>query len=280
MSKNHPVLAKTLRVCAALAVIAAAIVTDSAYRLAVTEYSLEYENLPSELRGLRIVQLSDLHGMSFGEGNRRLIEKVSALEPDIIVLTGDYIEGTDDIEVVKTLCAALVKIAPVYFCSGNHDWGSGKISDLAAALEECGVRYLRNEYETVTLGDAQLVIAGVEDPNSWAEMTTPDELAQSIAENAPNAFVILLGHRNYWCEEYPDLPVDLIFSGHGHGGVIRLPGGVGVLGTEHNFFPEYDCGVFKSGRYNMVVSRGLGGNGVLLVPRFLNNPEIVCVTLE
>lgn len=275
-----PVKRRVLCTFLALLLICAAIVADSCCRITVTEYTLEYENLPHSFDGLRIVQLSDLHGMSFGEKNSRLVRRVEGLEPDLILLTGDFIDSEDDIEVTKTLCAQLTELAPVYFASGNHDWGCGSIWELAEALEETGVRYLHNEYEELSLGEESIIIAGVEDPNSLAEMTRPDELAASIRLEHPEKFVMLLGHRNYWPETYPELPVDIIFSGHGHGGVVRLPFVGGVLGTDHNLFPEYDAGIFESGNYRMVVSRGLGGNGSLAVPRFLNNPEIVCAELK
>ena len=274
--KSH----KLFRVAALFVLACAALVADSNYRIAGTEYTLTYAGLPWSFDGLRIVQLSDLHGMSFGEDNARLVKKVSGMEPDLIFLTGDFIDREEDIETTVTLCRQLTALAPVYFCSGNHDWGSGLARELMEALEDCGVKWLHNDYDEVMLGGESIIIAGVEDPNSLAEMEQPDELARRINEERPGKFIILLGHRNYWPEEYPDLPVDLIFSGHGHGGVVRLPGGVGLLGTEHNFFPEYDAGVFESGWYSMVVSRGLGGNGVLPIPRFLNNPEVVCVTLK
>lgn len=277
---SHKKLYKAMRVMAAMILAAAAITVDSAYRLVTTEYTLTFPNLPEGFDGLRIVQLSDLHGMSFGQDNKGLINSVSKLQPDLIVLTGDYIEGVSDLPTVETLCRELVKLAPVYFVSGNHDWGSRKILELAEVLENCGVRYLRNEYEILTLSGDSIVLAGVEDPNSLAEMTRPDELVDEINQAHPDSFRILLGHRNYWPARYPELDVDLIFSGHGHGGVVRFPFIGGILGTEHNFFPEYDVGVYESGRFRMVVSRGLGGNGILPVPRFLNNPEIVCVTLK
>lgn len=271
---------KLLGVCAAVLAIAGALTLDSMLRLVITEYSLSFADLPEGCDGMRIVQLSDLHGMSFGKDNLRLVEKIRELRPDLIVLTGDFIDRKRDLDVMETLCTQLVELAPVYFCSGNHDWRSGRIRELAALLSDCGVGYLRNDYEVLLRGGDSFVLAGVEDPNGPADMSKPDELAGVLDEEQPDSFRILLAHRNDWPEKYPDLPVDLIFSGHGHGGVIRLPGGIGVLGNEHSIFPKYDDGVFESGRCRMVVSRGLGGNSVLLIPRFLNNPEIVCVTLH
>ena len=231
------------------------ILYDSKYHLEVTEYSLSSYKLPEAFDGYRIVQLSDLHAMEFGRGNRRLIEAVADLSPDLIALTGDYIET-----------------------AGDHDWASGAAPDLRCAIEDSGGTYLGEQYALETRGEQFIVIAGVEDPNSYADLIHPDAFMETVSQNYPDAFTILLGHRNDWPEQYPDLPADLIFSGHGHGGILRLPGIGGLLGTDHKFFPEYDAGLFPSNHYIMAVSRGLGSFDSL--PRFLNRPEILSLTLH
>lgn len=263
---------------AALVLTCAAIFADSRWRLDTCTYILSSPRLPAGFDGYRIVQLSDLHGMEFGEDNRRLIKAVDAALPDLIVLTGDFIEGSTDLEIIRTLCLQLADIAPVYFVSGNHDAGSRKLEALAALLEECGVRYLRNEYCSLEYCGDQILLCGVEDPNTWAVMPKPDEVVSQLRAEHPDDFVVLLGHRNDWPEKYPYLDVDLIFSGHGHGGIVRLPFVGGVLGTNAELFPEYDAGVFDTLRYDMVVSRGLGS--FAYVPRFLNPPHIPVVVLK
>ena len=100
---------------------------DSNLRLTVTEYSIPSPRLPEAFDGYKIVQLSDLHTMEFGEQNAKLVSKVAALEPDLIALTGDYIEDEEDIEVVRNLVAQLSEIAPVYYTSGNHDYTSARV---------------------------------------------------------------------------------------------------------------------------------------------------------
>jgi len=118
----------------------------------------------------------------------------------------------------------------------------------------------------------------VEDPNGYADQITPDALMVQANIDHPGSYILLLAHRNDFPARYPDLQCDVVFTGHGHGGVIRLPGIGGLVGTNLRLFPEYDAGVFPSGRYDMVVSRGLGD--APLLPRFLNNPEIVVVSLQ
>lgn len=261
-----------------LVALFALLFADSAYRLVTTEYTLASARLPAGFNGYRIVQLSDLHAAEFGRDNARLVEKVAAAQPDLIVLTGDFIENREQIPVSGTLARQLVALAPVYFVSGNHDWASHAIDELFDVLTDAGVICLRNEAVTLERGGDTIILAGVDDPNGHADMPTPDEVAAAVQAEHPGAFTVLLGHRNYWVEEYPTLPVDVIFCGHAHGGVIRLPGIGGLIGTDRTLFPDNTAGMFPSGPYQMIVSRGLGQ--IPQLPRLLNNPEIVCLTLR
>ena len=274
MRKKHPLLLTTALILLAFALL----LCDSAFRLVTGEYTLSFKNLPGGFDGYRIVQLSDLHGAAFGKNNTRLVRAVSAAEPDLIVLTGDFIDESDDLGTISALAKGLVTIAPVYFISGNHDWSSGSIEALAEILRRSGVLYLRNEAVTLEHGGGSILLAGVEDPNGPADMVKPDKLLERLAAGQPEAFILLLAHRNYWVERYPALPADLILCGHGHGGIVRLPLVGGLFGTGGEFLPAYASGVFSSGRYRMLVSRGLGGRFPMV--RFLNNPEIVVLTLK
>lgn len=258
-----------------LVLLMIAAINNSAHKLETTRYSVESAKLPTAFDGFKIVQLSDLHGADFGD---KLYEEVRALSPDIIALTGDFITDAEDLAAVDKLVSKLVTIADVYYISGNHDYGSGEIEALTEILERYGVNFLRNEYGLIERDGAHIVIAGVEDPNSWAEMKMPDELAREISEEYPDTYTLLLAHRNYWAEEYPSLPVDLILCGHTHGGIIRLPGVGGILSTDRTLFPDYEAGEYFCGQYEMVVSRGLGNS--ILIPRLFNIPEIVSVTLH
>lgn len=263
-----------LKIALALAVLCGAALADSNLRIVTTEYTLSYAGLPTAFDGLRIVQLSDVHGAVFGEGNAYLLKKVRAAAPDLIALTGDLADKDSDLENVDTLLAGLAQIAPVYYVSGNHEWSDRLLPALQALFARHGVTYLRNEHVLLARGGESLVLAGVEDPNGWADQPAPDAVAAAL----PEGFKVLLAHRNYWVTEYPNLPVDLILCGHAHGGVVRLPFVGGVLDHHGTLFPEYEAGVYSSGRYDMAVSRGVGFSGP--VPRLFNNPEIVAVTLR
>ena len=267
-----------LIILALIAAAAAFLIKDSREDLEISRYEVASQKLPESFDGFKIVQLSDLHGAEFGEDGMELVEKVKELEPDIIALTGDFVTDEGDLAAVKKLAGRLTELCPVYFVSGNHEFGSGLAIKVRNILERAGVKYLSNEYLTISRGEDGILLGGVEDPLAYADMLSPDELAQKMNDAAPDAFKILLGHRNYWMTEYPELPVDLIFCGHAHGGLIRIPGVGGLIGTDRRLFPDFDAGQFNNGRYTLIVSRGLGNS--VPIPRVFNRPEIVCVELS
>lgn len=267
-----------LIILALIAAAAAFLIKDSREDLEISRYEVASQKLPESFDGFKIVQLSDLHGAEFGEDGMELVDKVGSLEPDMIALTGDFVTDEGDLAAVEKLAARLVKLCPVYFVSGNHEFGSGLAVKVRNILERAGVKYLNNEYLTISRGEDGILLGGVEDPLAYADMLSPDELAQKMNDAAPDAFKILLGHRNYWMTEYPELPVDLIFCGHAHGGLIRIPGVGGLIGTDRRLFPDFDAGEYNNGRYTLIVSRGLGNS--VPIPRVFNRPEIVCVELS
>lgn len=267
-----------LIILALIAAAAAFLIKDSREDLEISRYEVKSQKLPESFDGFKIVQLSDLHGAEFGEDGMGLVEKVKELEPDIIALTGDFVTDEGDLAAVKKLAGRLTELCPVYFVSGNHEFGSGLAVKVRNILERAGVKYLSNEYLTISRGEDEILLGGVEDPLAYADMLSPDELAQKMNDAAPDAFKILLGHRNYWMTEYPELPVDLIFCGHAHGGLIRIPGVGGLIGTDRRLFPDFDAGEYNNGRYTLIVSRGLGNS--VPIPRVFNRPEIVCVELS
>ena len=251
------------------------LIRDSAENLELTHYTAENAGLPESFAGFKIVQLSDFHGAEFVDD---IVTLVKAEKPDIIALTGDFITDGGDLPAVRELAQRLTDICDVYFVSGNHDFASGKIDELSDILKACGVKYLRNEYVVLEHRGERIVLAGVEDPNSWADLEPPEEFIGRLRAEFPDDYVALLGHRNYWMEKYPELPVQLILCGHAHGGIVRIPGIGGLLGTDRTLFPDYEAGKYDNGRYTMIVSRGIG-NSVAL-PRFFNRPEIVGVVLK
>ena len=266
------------RWAAAALLVLLGLLADSSLRLVTTEYTLTYASLPEAFSGIRIVQLSDLHGAEFGRENRRLLRAVADAAPDLIAITGDLADGETDLDRTEPLLEGLTALAPVFYVSGNHEWSDGQLRALKPILERCGVRYLQNDAVLLERGDASILVAGVEDPNGPADMETPEALLARLRTQYPRQFLLLLGHRNDFPDRHPTLPAELILCGHAHGGVIRLPVLGGLLGTDRKLFPTYSAGLYHTRTYDLLVSRGLGNTAP--VPRLFNPPEIVCVTLN
>ena len=253
----------------------------SNHSLQTERYTFASSRLPEGFDGCVIVQLSDLHGAEFGEGNRDLIDRVRSQSPDYIFLTGDlqdrYRRTPRSYSVA--LGRALSEIAPTYFVTGNHEWAFQDVRDLKREMAEAGVTVLTNEYATLTRRGDSILLAGIDDPNGFADQKRPEALAEEIRSAAPGAFWMLLAHRNnYFEKEYSHLGADLVISGHGHGGLIRLPFTDGLVSVERSFFPSYTAGFYQANGAEVFVSRGLGNSGRTF--RLFNRPEVVVLTLE
>ena len=161
---------------------------------------MELDGLPEGFDGFTIVHLSDLHGHEYGEGSRELLDLVRAQEPDLIVVTGDLIDQESQLQMLPDLARGLAAVAPSYYVTGNHEWatggGTGTVKRLKSLLAQYGVIPLSNQYEILERGGDRLVLAGVDDPNGYADQTTPEELHAWIQEEAPGLTTVLLAHRN------------------------------------------------------------------------------------
>lgn len=250
-------------------------------RVTTSAYRLESGRLPQSFSGLRIAQISDLHGAVFGRENAALIEAVRRAEPDLIALTGDLADEVAGLDGLAALLRQLHALAPVFYVTGNHEWVCGRTmrQELFSMLDEAGVIRLRNSYRVLTCGAARMVIAGVDDPNGPADQKTPAALVREIREKeGEDVYILMLAHRNDQLEQWAELGVDAVLSGHAHGGIVRLPLLGPVFGTHYEFFPEYTAGVYQEGQTQLVVSRGLGPSHRLPL-RVGNPPELPVVTL-
>ena len=249
----------------------------------VTEiYRVSAPGLPAAFDGLRIVQLSDLHGKQFGEGNGRLLEAVAALKPDLIAVTGDLIDREEQLSMVPALARGLTAIAPTYYVTGNHEWAVRRVNDLKGILTQCGVTVLSNEYRILEREGQRIAVAGVDDPNGPYDQKTGPELRSEIAGLEGDVYTLLLSHRDT-VYDYAGWGYDLVLCGHGHGGIVRIPLlDRGLLSTDRSFFPEFDGGVygFADGG-SCVVSRGLGSNTVpFRAFRLFNRPDLPLIILN
>ncbi len=238
--------------------------------------------LPEEyagLDGITIVQVSDLHNAEFGREQSRLIQAITNQSPDYIFVTGDLVDSNRlDIDTAMEFIEAAVEIAPVYYVTGNHEgWIGNSYNELDARLETSGVHRMSNCAETMLYNNTLFSVAGVYDPDMRGNNVIKTQDVIITLTESLDGYVILLSHRPELYDTYVESGVDLVFTGHAHGGQIRIPFLGGVVAPDQGILPEYTEGTFRDNNTTMVVSRGLG-NSVIPV-RINNRPELVVVKL-
>lgn len=245
--------------------------------ISVTRY--EYKN-PGISGNFKVVHLTDLHNYQFGTKNHRLVEKVREENPDLIFLTGDMLnEDETRTDIYINLVEQLVEIAPVYVSLGNHEMeymNRAGNNNLISKIEQAGAVVLNEQYIDMEVNGILVRLGGV-----YGYILTPDETKNSeqiFMEEFQDTdrFKILLSHipeglllwknMEYW-------DVDLVFSGHVHGGQVRLPFIGGLYDPEEGYFPTYTKGMFECGNGTMILSAGLGSSRGRL--RINNFPEMV-----
>ena len=251
--------------------------------LQTTRTNAELSGLPQGFDGYTVIHLSDLHGHEYGEGSADLLARVREQKPDLIVITGDLIDRESQMRMVPALAKGLAAAAPTYYVTGNHEWalGTAKVKELKNLLAQCGVTPLSNEYEILERNGARIVLAGVDDPNGYADQTTPEELYAQIENGAPGLFTLLLAHRNDRFDRYAAAGYDFVLSGHAHGGIVRLPFTDGLISTGLKLFPQWTSGLYSLGDSTLFASRGLGNNTVPFRGfRLFNRPELAVIILK
>ena len=238
---------------------------------------------------IRIVQLSDLHSHVFGTDNDMLVELVAQLQPDLITMTGDMLDKQDvDASVACSLIRDLQKIAPVYYCYGNHemDWMQRTGIDLNSQLSEAGAVVLDAAYTDIVIKGQNLRIGGFDGYyRYWGMMTsskTDGEAWETFADAFENTekFKLLLCHIPTGWIDWGDInksPVNLVLTGHYHGGQIRLPLVGGVYAPYVGFCPENTEGMYVGKTATAILSTGLGSSPG--IPRINNPPQVVVVDL-
>lgn len=241
--------------------------------LETTYYTYKAEQLGADLEGYRIVQISDLHNVKFGKNNQKLVDRIRECEPDMIVLTGDLVDSNHtNVDRAVQFVDEIVKICPVYYVTGNHEYwlDTSEYEKLMDGLVSAGVVILDNQVVEISRGDAKFRLVGLDD-KSLADGTLEALLSDE------KELTVVLAHEPQYLARYAGTGVDLVLSGHAHGGQFRLPFVGGIVAPDQGFLPEYTAGEYYMNDTEMIVSRGLG-NSVIPV-RLFNYPEIVCVDL-
>ncbi len=284
LMKNKKAIRRSIiLICLITAVIT--LILYGNFNLEVTEHTLKCENLPTSFDQFKIVQLSDLHNEEFGEDNEKLLEIIKEQEPDVVFVTGDSIDGVyTNIQIPIKLFEEILKICDVYFIVGNHEIraDANQYFEFIDTLTEIGVVVLKDESAYIEKNSEKIQVIGLNDASNYKVIYGDDyktEIAKAISKlDDENCFSILLSHHPELFPEYSSTNVDLVFSGHAHGGQFRIPFIGGIIAPEQGLFPEFDAGVFNENNTTMIVSRGLG-NSIIPI-RINNSPEVVVVTLK
>lgn len=270
---------KALAVSVVLIILLAAWIAYGDQNIGLTTYEVKVGGLPKAFEGLRIVQLSDLHNETFPDGNGQLISLTARAKPDMIFITGDMLDsGKTDIPAALNVAEQAAAIAPVYYVTGNHEARIGEYRAFEQSLEELGVMVLRNRTVQLEKDGKVLNIAGVDDP-AFFDADDEEKIMDMILDQLDaEGCTLLLSHRPELFDAYAEYDIALTFSGHTHGGQIRLPLIGGLYGPHQGFFPEYDGGLYQKAHSAMIVSRGIGNS--LFPFRVNNDPEVVLAILE
>ncbi len=273
-----------------LAVVAAVLITLVIWiawgntALELNTYTVTSARLPEIFDGYRIAHVSDLHNAEMGEDNEKLLTMLREADPDMIAITGDLIDSRNtNVEIALQFAQEAMKIAPCYYVSGNHEARVNEYEELKTGLISAGVIILEDTQTEISIEGQTITLIGVNDPSFQTDYLFGDSetvMNSKLTElhTDREAFTILLSHRPELFDAYAEHDVDLVLSGHAHGGQFRLPFIGGVVAPNQGLFPEYDAGIYTDGNTNMLVSRGVGNS--ILPFRINNRPEVILIELQ
>ena len=243
----------------------------------ITRIDFEHRSVEQEFDGFRILHLSDLHNKEFGLNQSILIEITQENNPDLIAITGDILNrGRFD----KTLqyIKEAVKVAPVFFTSGNHEYYSKQYNFIKDRLVNAGAKVLDNRIEEISINNKVLSIIGVRDASFFKNKEAFNNTITALCDKA-KGFRLMLTHKPHLIDAYQNSGADLVLSGHAHGGQVRLLFVGGLYAPGQGIFPRYTSGLYRlKNGVSMIVNRGLGDSQF---PWRINNPpHVIVITLK
>lgn len=251
--------------------------------LTTSRYQIKDPQIPLSFNHFKIVNVSDLHNKSFGIHNKHLIQTIEKLKPDIIVVTGDLINAyKPNRKHALAFIKQASRIAPLYFISGNHEARLPNYEDFIEDLTHCGAIVLNNKQITLRKNQDAINLIGLTDPIFYLAENPYSILAYKLDHLLTNiestTYTVLLSHRPELMPIYSKQAINLVLSGHAHGGQFRLPFIGGIFAPNQGFFPKYSAGIYTEANTTMIVSRGLGPSSFPF--RFNNKPDLVEIILN
>lgn len=252
-------------------------------QLQVTNYLITDNKIPNDFNNFKIIQISDFHNTKNKRLKNKLVNEIKKQEPDIIVITGDLIDSSKpNLNNAINFIKEINKVADIYFVSGNHEASYKNYSELKNELIKNKVTILENETKILEINDSKINLIGIEDPVMNPNPYDSDEnvIKSSLEHQDYNKdnYSILLSHRPEQFNTYVNNNLNLVLTGHAHGGQIRIPFIGGLVAPNQELFPKYTSGQFTEENTTMIISRGIGNS--ILPFRINNRPELVIVELS
>lgn len=264
--------------------------------LDITHTCIAVDGLPNELDGLRIAQVSDLHSSWFGENQQGLVDAIREFRPDLIAVTGDFVDGyRPDIAPCAELVRGLAPVAPVYVVMGNHEYyfGGDMLAAYKKSMEESGAVFLVNRAVALERNGRSFLLAGMDDMARFAvgpgivereraAMEAAAGFMEEIGEDSPEGdfpLKVMLCHEPHYWLAWWDGGYDVALCGHLHGWLFRMPGIGGALRLPSVYFPEEGAGLYEKGGMRVYISRGLDSRDVLRNVRLNNRPELALIEI-
>lgn len=270
MRKKHRWILPVLAILVVLALIA----LDE--RLILRTYTVASPKLTAEVR---LAVVTDFHSSDNADD---VAAMVASCAPDAVLLVGDLFDDDTQnrpTERTLSLMRQLSAQYPCYYVSGNHEAWTGEMDALYQQTEDAGVTVLRMSSGVLTVRGQRIALCGIPDPYEMVFSGAPDteEQLRQAMENVDSAdFTVLLAHRPELLAKYAQFPLDLVVSGHAHGGQVRIPGVLnGLYAPNQGWFPKLAGGAYTQDGTTLIVSRGLAVRTRL--PRIFNRPEVVLV---
>lgn len=270
MRKKHWWILPVLAILVALALIA----LDE--RLILRTYTVASPKLTAEVR---LAVVTDFHSSDNAE---EVVEMLASCAPDAVLLVGDLFDddtANRPTERTLSLMRQLSAQYPCYYVSGNHEAWTGEMDALYQQTEEAGVTVLRMSSGVLTVRGQRIALCGIPDPYEMVFSGAPDteeQIRQALEDVDSADFTVLLAHRPELLAKYAQFPLDLVVSGHAHGGQVRIPGVLnGLYAPNQGWFPKLAGGAYTQDGTTLIVSRGLAVRTRL--PRIFNRPEVVLV---
>lgn len=276
MKRKHVI---ALMACAGLVILLIAAFYDG---LSVRRYTAESDKLERS-ESIRAVLIADLHSHVYGENQKDLLALIKRQRPDVILLAGDIADDEAPFEGAEAFFKGAVKLAPVYYVSGNHELWANSAWSIKEFIRSCGATVLESSYEKLKIKGIPVIIAGVDDPD--IEMSRPgfdwgDSMYRAFTRlKDEQCYKILIAHRPELIDVYRQFNFDLVVSGHAHGGQFRIPFLInGLFAPGEGWFPKYAGGLYRHGSLTHIVSRGLSFSTRL--PRIFNPPEVAVIEIK